>query len=230
MSGFRVLQDLDIDADDPFGDGYRHHIEALQQQHSSVQQQYDGVDAAQYATPSAPPLVRPQFSNGPAPTYREVVDVHDDGGAYYNEKSLVEEDLGGRQYERYSTPELEGGALQEKSFDGPEYESTAGGDHQATPRRPYAMRYDTQETPRTRQRRFARQNDEDDFDEKMGLGGDDEPLNPHFGSAPTVQVRRNRTKKRVALSNGNLVIDAPIPSRLSGFLPRKGQEEFDKMR
>jgi chitin synthase len=226
--------ELDIDTDDPFSPvNYRAHLAHQRQQQQ--QQQYDGVDAAEYADAhvQAPPLVRPQFSNGPAPQYREIIE--EDGGVYYNEKSLIEEDLG-RQYERYSTPELEGGGaaagLGERSFDGPDYESTEGG-HQATPRRPYAMRYDTKETPRTRQRRFV---EDDEFDEKMGLGasvgpgGEDEALNPHFGSAPSVQLRRNRTKKRVALSNGNLVIDAPIPSRLSGFLPRKGQEEFDKMR
>lgn len=237
QSQFRVLQSLDIDSDDPFGDGYRHHFRR--------DDDVDGVvDTAQYATATAPPLVRPQFSNGPAPTYREAVDLDVD----FNERSLVEQDLGGhqqhqrQQYERFSTPELEGNAAynDEKSFDGPAEPEDYHHHGQATPRRPYARRYDHEqqqqqqsETPRTNHHRKRMFVADDDFDEKMGLGGgdaEDEPLNPHFGSAPTVQLRRNRTKKRVALSNGNLVIDAPIPSRLSGFLPRKGQEEFDKMR
>lgn len=56
------------------------------------------------------------------------------------------------------------------------------------------------------------------------------PEQPHFGPVPTTQRRRNVNKKLVSLTAGNLVLDAPIPSRLSSFLPRKGQEEFDKMR
>ncbi|KAG0144693.1 hypothetical protein CROQUDRAFT_659643 [Cronartium quercuum f. sp. fusiforme G11] len=54
--------------------------------------------------------------------------------------------------------------------------------------------------------------------------------NPHWGPAPTGRaIRRNRTKKRVALTNGHLVIDRPIPARLLGFLPRRGEEEFEMM-
>ncbi|EGG10391.1 family 2 glycosyltransferase [Melampsora larici-populina 98AG31] len=42
-------------------------------------------------------------------------------------------------------------------------------------------------------------------------------------------LRRNRTRKRVALTDGHLVIDRPIPARLLGFLPRRGEEEFEMM-
>ncbi|MBW0462815.1 hypothetical protein O181_002530 [Austropuccinia psidii MF-1] len=54
--------------------------------------------------------------------------------------------------------------------------------------------------------------------------------NPHWGPAPTGRaLRRNRTRKRVALTNGNLVIERPIPARLLSFLPRRGEEEFEIM-
>ncbi|KAA1088370.1 Chitin synthase, class 3 [Puccinia graminis f. sp. tritici] len=54
--------------------------------------------------------------------------------------------------------------------------------------------------------------------------------NPHWGPAPAGRaLRRNRTRKRVALTNGNLVIDRPIPGRLLSFLPRRGEEEFEIM-
>ncbi|KAH8925578.1 glycosyltransferase family 2 protein [Atractiella rhizophila] len=43
-------------------------------------------------------------------------------------------------------------------------------------------------------------------------------------------LRRNKTKKRIALTDGNLIMDLPIPTRLAGFLPRKGEEEFTTMR
>lgn len=57
------------------------------------------------------------------------------------------------------------------------------------------------------------------------------PQNPHWGAPPEGRaLRRNRTKKRVALTRGNLVIDRPIPNRLLSFLPRRGEEEFEMMR
>lgn len=56
------------------------------------------------------------------------------------------------------------------------------------------------------------------------------PANPHWGPAPMGRaLRRNRTRKRVALTDGHLVIDRPIPARLLGFLPRRGEEEFEMM-
>lgn len=96
----------------------------------------------------------------------------------------------------------------------------------------------------------ARQHSFDLNDEKSGIGyqaslrpalddGLDEflltadlnsPANPHWGPAPSGRaLRRNRTRKRVALTNGHLVIDRPIPARLLGFLPRRGEEEFEMM-
>ncbi|KAJ2922212.1 hypothetical protein H1R20_g14889, partial [Candolleomyces eurysporus] len=46
----------------------------------------------------------------------------------------------------------------------------------------------------------------------------------HFGPAPTGRViRRHKTKKRVQLTNGNLVVDLPVPPKL--VLPRKGEPE-----
>lgn len=51
----------------------------------------------------------------------------------------------------------------------------------------------------------------------------------HFGPAPAGRVlRRHKTKKRVSLTNGNLVVDIPVPPNL--VLPRKGDLEVMKMR
>ncbi|EAU91728.1 chitin synthase [Coprinopsis cinerea okayama7 len=46
----------------------------------------------------------------------------------------------------------------------------------------------------------------------------------HFGPAPTGRVtRRHKTKKRVQLTNGNLVVDLKVPPKL--VLPRRGESE-----
>lgn len=47
---------------------------------------------------------------------------------------------------------------------------------------------------------------------KSALSHDDnEPLNPHFGLPPVgAQLRRNKTKKRVALTHGNLYVLEPL--------------------
>lgn len=46
----------------------------------------------------------------------------------------------------------------------------------------------------------------------------------HFGPAPTGRVlRRNKTRKRVQLTNGNLVIELPVPPKL--VLPRRGEPD-----
>ncbi|KAF8070711.1 chitin synthase, partial [Lyophyllum atratum] len=46
----------------------------------------------------------------------------------------------------------------------------------------------------------------------------------HFGPAPSGRVmRRNKTKRRVQLTNGNLVIDLAVPPKL--VLPRRGEPE-----
>ncbi|KAG6840755.1 hypothetical protein C0991_004605 [Blastosporella zonata] len=51
----------------------------------------------------------------------------------------------------------------------------------------------------------------------------------HFGPAPSGRVmRRNKTKRRVQLTNGNLVIDLPVPPKL--VLPRRGEPETMKTR
>ena len=51
----------------------------------------------------------------------------------------------------------------------------------------------------------------------------------HFGPAPIGRVaRRNKTTKRVPLTNGNLVLDLPVPPKL--VLPRVGQPEVMKTR
>jgi len=38
------------------------------------------------------------------------------------------------------------------------------------------------------------------------------------------------TNRRVKLTEGNLVIECQIPTRLAGFLPRKGEDEFMQTR
>lgn len=51
----------------------------------------------------------------------------------------------------------------------------------------------------------------------------------HFGPAPVGRVlRRHKTKKRVQLTNGNLVVDLDVPPKL--ILPRKGVPEMMKTR
>jgi chitin synthase len=46
----------------------------------------------------------------------------------------------------------------------------------------------------------------------------------HFGPAPSGRVaRRHKAKKRVQLTNGNFVLDLPVPPRL--ILPRRGEPE-----
>ncbi|KAG6855744.1 hypothetical protein H0H87_011354 [Tephrocybe sp. NHM501043] len=51
----------------------------------------------------------------------------------------------------------------------------------------------------------------------------------HFGPAPSGRVmRRNKTRRRVQLTNGNLVIDLPVPPKL--VLPRRGEPETTKTR
>lgn len=54
----------------------------------------------------------------------------------------------------------------------------------------------------------------------------------HFGPAPArgAQLRRHKTKKNVKLTQGNLVLDCPVPTKLQTFLSRKGEEEFTTMR
>ncbi|KAI1315891.1 Chitin synthase, class 1 [Mortierella claussenii] len=52
----------------------------------------------------------------------------------------------------------------------------------------------------------------------------------HFGPAPARQTRRYKTTKKVTLTQGNLVLDCPVPSKLLDVLPRKNDEEFTSMR
>ncbi|EKM80571.1 hypothetical protein AGABI1DRAFT_70953 [Agaricus bisporus var. burnettii JB137-S8] len=51
----------------------------------------------------------------------------------------------------------------------------------------------------------------------------------HFGPAPSGRaIRRHKTKKRVVLTNGNLVVNLEVPPRL--VLPRRGMGEMMKTR
>ncbi|KAI0066085.1 glycosyltransferase family 2 protein [Artomyces pyxidatus] len=98
--------------------------------------------------------------------------------------------------------------------------------------------------------------DEEDYDEKVDYDDDDAssaqsiylnqpgvpfqlgeqtpvPETPvetrHFGPAPPGRIlRRHKTKKRVPLTNGNLVLELPVPPKL--VLPRKGDNEIMKTR
>lgn len=50
----------------------------------------------------------------------------------------------------------------------------------------------------------------------------------HFGPAPEGRLlRRHKTKskRRVKLMNGNLVVEAPVPTRLAALLPSRGERE-----
>ncbi|KAJ7045457.1 glycosyltransferase family 2 protein [Mycena alexandri] len=62
------------------------------------------------------------------------------------------------------------------------------------------------------------------------LSGEDTPLETrHFGPAPTGRVlRRNKSKKRVRLTNGNLVVELEVPPKL--VLPRRGEPETMRTR
>ncbi|KAF9398393.1 Chitin synthase, class 1 [Mortierella sp. AD011] len=52
----------------------------------------------------------------------------------------------------------------------------------------------------------------------------------HYGPAPPRQTRRYKTTKKVTLTQGNLVLDCPVPSKLLDVLPRKNGDEFTTMR
>ncbi|KAF9287258.1 Chitin synthase, class 1 [Mortierella alpina] len=52
----------------------------------------------------------------------------------------------------------------------------------------------------------------------------------HYGPAPIRQARRYRTTKKVTLTQGNLVLDCPVPTKLLDVLPRKAEDEFTTMR
>ncbi|UZJ53394.1 hypothetical protein CBS101457_002714 [Exobasidium rhododendri] len=54
----------------------------------------------------------------------------------------------------------------------------------------------------------------------------------HFGPAPArgAQLRRHKTKKNVKLTQGNLILDCPVPTKLQSFLTRRGDDEFMSMR
>jgi chitin synthase len=63
----------------------------------------------------------------------------------------------------------------------------------------------------------------------MGMNGAE---TMHFGPAPArgAQLRRHKTRKNVRLTQGNLILDCPIPTKLQSFLSRRGEEEFNSMR
>jgi chitin synthase len=60
--------------------------------------------------------------------------------------------------------------------------------------------------------------------------GTEYPQQKHFGQAPARQPRRYKTTKRVALFNGNLVLDCPVPTKLLSTVPRQDDREFTHMR
>jgi chitin synthase len=67
--------------------------------------------------------------------------------------------------------------------------------------------------------------DNEDYDEKV----------EHYGPAPDgAQARRGRealmSRKQVQLTNGELVLECKIPTKLLGFLPRRSSTEFTHMR
>ncbi|KAH7921400.1 glycosyltransferase family 2 protein [Leucogyrophana mollusca] len=63
----------------------------------------------------------------------------------------------------------------------------------------------------------------------VGYTEPDTPIETrHFGPAPSGRVRRRLKKKRVQLTNGNLVVDLNVPPKL--VLPYRGEPEMTKTR
>ncbi|KAF9159647.1 Chitin synthase, class 2 [Actinomortierella ambigua] len=60
--------------------------------------------------------------------------------------------------------------------------------------------------------------------------GPPSPMTLHYGPAPRHQARRYKTTKKVTLTQGNLVLDCPVPTKLLDVLPRKDSDEFTMMR
>ncbi|GAA5915714.1 chitin synthase CHS2 [Sporobolomyces salmoneus] len=91
-----------------------------------------------------------------------------------------------------------------------------------------------QETRRTRRRREESDIVDEEDDEDNIMRDLDSPALSYkggFGAPPTTaHLRRNMTNRRVKLTEGNLVIECQIPTRLAGFLPRKGEDEFMQTR
>lgn len=52
----------------------------------------------------------------------------------------------------------------------------------------------------------------------------------HYGPVPMRQARRYKTTKKVTLTQGNLVLDCPVPTKLLDVLPKKNEDEFTSMR
>lgn len=243
----------DIDADDLFApEAYR---DWIVQHNAGEVPPAPAMDARVPSYHEQAPVTH--YNNGYSNDYGAYNNPQNDFDYYAEHEKMEQEDISNtpvrhrdfaRPVARYATPELEGQAMrgEDRSFDGPEdYASTADHEHRhVAPLRVRATGRSPTTTTTTPRRRFglyrstnSKQNGDSSKslarsmdDEKAGRDEDDVPLNPHFGPVPTVQLRRNRTKRRIGLTAGNLVIDAPIPSRLAGFLPRKGTEEFDKMR
>lgn len=83
--------------------------------------------------------------------------------------------------------------------------------------------------PRTEHTEYEQEDYDDDYDESL-----DEKLQDtrHYGPAPVQpQPRRHNAmaKRQVQLVGGNLVLDNPVPSKLTSFLPRR-DSEFTHMR
>lgn len=78
----------------------------------------------------------------------------------------------------------------------------------------------------------ARDDDYWEGDEEGGFAHTVALDTQHFGPAPAkgALLRRHKTKKKVVLTQGNLILDCPVPSKLKGFLSRRGDEEFETMR
>ncbi|GAA6062856.1 hypothetical protein JCM10212_006109 [Sporobolomyces blumeae] len=83
-------------------------------------------------------------------------------------------------------------------------------------------------TPR---RRRVREGSDEIDEEEEDLQSPALSFKGGFGAPPTsAHLRRNMTNRRVKLTEGNLVIECQIPTRLAGFLPRKGEDEFMQTR
>lgn len=233
--------DTDTDGDDVFAPAnYRRYLdEQQQQQHVGQHHQHRPSSTSMHQVPSYHEQADSDYAYGayPAPDREALSYQVASTTAFMTAEDEKEALYRGQQQQgivtRYATPELEMQAgPDERSFDGATvYASTEGGDqHNAENRHHDFYRPPLtaiRPTPRFGRRKTKKAAGSEATDDKK----DEELLDEkHYGPAPSVQLRRNRTRKRIALTSGNLVIDPPIPSRLASFLPRKGNDEFDRMR
>ena len=143
-----------------------------------------------------------------------------------------------RPYSQVSTSTNESDSFQRRPFS---QISSSSNENDSFQRRPFSQvstNSTTTESGFRHSKTFLRAMSEPADPEKVSIANSGsttftEPDTPlptrHFGPAPVGRVlRRHKTKKRVQLTNGNLVLDLSVPPKL--VLPRKGEPETMKTR